>query len=532
MFPPLPGPVERALPDIVGRLGIGGIEPIRTVVSRLAINRFGYTTTLRPRPLSLASDYTSWLSLTDRTYSGRHLPPATPEQIAQWPSQAEVVSLFRREHLTTSTDTSVMFMFFAQWFTDSFLRTSLTDYRKNESNHEIDLCQIYGRTIVQTNLLREMKGGRLKSQKIGGEEYPRFLFAPHKPGERRVFKKEFEGLFDPDFINDVILRSAPEAQKDSFFAVGLEHGNSTIGNTIMNIVFLREHNRVAGLIAAENPTWDDERIFQTTRNILIVLLLKRVIEEYIMHIGPFNFPIEAVPFIADEERWNRTNWCAIEFNLLYRWHSLIPDTIGTGPGSLSSTDFRNNNPLVLSRGIESLTELCSNEISGKIGLLNTPAFMIDGHNPKWPSVEAVTVALMRNARLRSYNEYRQAFHLEPLKSFQELTADTVVQRRLEELYGDIDRLEWYVGIFAEDYPEYMMMGELMTFMVANDAFTQALTNPLLGRHIFVEETFTKSGMDLITDTDSLQQIVARNSSKPDAVKVSFSCSGKPAPVAA
>ena len=35
-------------------------------------------------------------------------------------------------------------MFFAQWFTDSFLRTSLTDYRKNESNHEIDLCQIYG----------------------------------------------------------------------------------------------------------------------------------------------------------------------------------------------------------------------------------------------------------------------------------------------------------------------------------------------------------------------------------------------------
>src|SRR5271156_2764698 len=114
MFPPLPGPVERALPDIAGRLGIGGIEPIRTVVSRLAINRFGYTTTLRPRPLSLASDYTSWLSLTDRTYSGRHLPPATPEQIAQWPSEADVVSLFRRDHLTTSTDTSVMFMFFAQ----------------------------------------------------------------------------------------------------------------------------------------------------------------------------------------------------------------------------------------------------------------------------------------------------------------------------------------------------------------------------------------------------------------------------------
>lgn len=49
---------------------------------------------------------------------------------------------------------------------------------------------------------------------------------------------------------------------------------------------------------------------------MIVILLKLVVEEYIMHIGPFDFPIEAVPFIADEERWNRTNWCAIEFNLL------------------------------------------------------------------------------------------------------------------------------------------------------------------------------------------------------------------------
>ena len=34
---------------------------------------------------------------------------------------------------------------------------------------------------------------------------------------------------------------------------------------------------------------------------MIVLLLKLVVEEYILHIGPFDFPIEAVPFIADED---------------------------------------------------------------------------------------------------------------------------------------------------------------------------------------------------------------------------------------
>ena len=518
----IPEVVARQLPKVVGPLGLGGIEPIRRVVSRAVINKFGYSTTLRPRALSLASDYTSWMSLTDRTFSGRHLPPSTPAQQAALPGEADVVALYRREHFVPATNTSVMFMFFAQWFTDSFLRTSLTDYRKNESNHEIDLCQIYGRTIDATNLLRSMQGGRLKSQMIDGEEYPEFLFARREPGQPAVFKPEFEGLFDPAFITNVILRSAPEQQTDTFFAVGLEHGNSTIGNTVMNIVFLREHNRIAAVLAGENPGWDDERIFQTARNILIVVLLKLVVEEYIMHIGPFDFPIEAVPFIADEERWNRPNWCAIEFNLLYRWHPLVPDTIGTGPAALGATGFRNNNPLVLERGVESIMAMCSREPAGRIGLLNTPAFLVDTSGGGWPSVEQVTVMLMREARLRSFNDYREAYGLSRLTSFDELTSDAEVRQRLEGLYGSIDALEWYVGIFAEEYPEYCMMGELMTYMVANDAFTQALTNPLLARNVFNEATFTSTGMRIIKETGSLKEIVARNSRSSSSVHVSFS----------
>jgi hypothetical protein len=162
----LPDALVLEVAKVVTRLGLGGIKPIRRLVSRALINQFGYATSLRPRALSLASDYTSWLSLTDRTFSGRHLPPSTAAQQAALPAEADVVALYRRERLTPATDTSVMFMFFAQWFTDSFLRTSLTDYRKNESNHEIDLCQIYGRSIDATNLLRSRQGGRLKSQAV------------------------------------------------------------------------------------------------------------------------------------------------------------------------------------------------------------------------------------------------------------------------------------------------------------------------------------------------------------------------------
>ena len=518
----LPPLLTRTLPRFLEPLG--RIPFARTAISWVIITDLANATSPRPRPLSMASDYTSWKSLTDRTYSGRHLPPATDDDL---PSVADVVELYRRDgRAKRSTDTSVLFMFFAQWFTDSFLRTSHTDPRRNTSNHEIDLCQIYGLSEIQTHSLRAKSGGRLKSQLIDGEEYPEFLFEPRAAGARPITKPEFAGLHDEQLIIDTILDGAPENQKDNFFAVGLEHGNSTIGNTVLNTVFLREHNRIAELLAADNsadPAWDDDRLFETTRNIMIVLLLKLVVEEYIRHISPFDFPIKNVPFIADGARWNRSNWCSVEFNLLYRWHSLVPDSIGRGRDQLQPADFRNNNSLVIDRGIEALISKCSRERAGRIGLFNTPDFLVDRSRPDLPSVQERTIDLMRHARLRSYNDYREQFGLRRVTSFEQLTSDEDVRKRLDALYGDIDKLEWYVGIFAEDYPDYAMMGDLLTRMVAYDAFTQALTNPLLARNVFNEATFTQTGLDIIEETGTLQQIIVRNAARPGAVHASFSC---------
>jgi prostaglandin-endoperoxide synthase 2 len=526
--------------DVLRVLGVVGRIPVlRRLGSAVVIGVLANSTTPRPRALSMAEDYTSWKSLTDRSFSGRHLPPSTVP-LEELPAEELLTDLFRRRKdelgqdvEIKSTDTSVMFMFFAQWFTDSFLRTSRVDFRKTTSNNEIDLCQIYGLTQTQTDLLRAHQGGRLKSQLINEKEYPQFLFEPREPGAPLVFKEEFKGLHDEALITDLILGSAPDDRKDSFFAVGLEHGNSTIGSTLMNVVFLREHNRIAGLVAQAHPEWRDRpegadpRLFETTRNIMIVLLLKLVVEEYIRHITPNDFPMELIPFAADGKRWNRSNWVAIEFNLLYRWHSLAPSSIGIGSGSdvLRSAEFRNNNPLILAQGVESLIARCSRERAGKIGLLNTPYFLVerDPANPGWPSVEERTIALMRKARLASYNDYREQFGLNRLKDFHQLTADPELRERLIKLYGDIDKLEWYVGIFAEDYNDIAMMGLLMTVMVAYDAFTQALTNPLLARNVYNEATFTKTGLDIIRNTKSLQQIVARNSASPDDVYCSFRC---------
>jgi len=515
---PLPGYLIRRLPGIFEFLGR---KPrLRRAASRLFINSFAYATSPRPRPFSMASDYTTWPGLTDRRFTGRHLPPVNQRHL---PAEEDVVNLYRRpkDKETKSTDTSALFTFFAQWFTDSFLRSSRHEPGRNSSNHEIDLCQIYGLSAAKTEKLRSGQGGRLKSQLIDGEEYPMFL-EPKIVGDELVVNEDFKGLHRESSLRPFV-DAYPEDQRRLMFAVGLEYGNSTIGHTILNTVFLREHNRVADLLKVNYPDWHDERLFQTTRNVMIVLLLKLVVEDYIKHIAPFDFPLEVVPFIAEAERWNRSNWMSIEFDLLYRWHSLVPDHIGEGADRLTLYDpdkpdknLVNNNKLVISRGIENLVAQMSRERAGRIGLLNTPEFLIG-------VAEAPTVRRMRAACLDSFNAYRKAFGLKPLTSFEQLTTNTEVRRRLEQHYRDIDDLEWYVGIFAEDYPDYRMMGPLMTTMVAYDAFTQALTNPLLARNVFNKNTFAEVGMDIITDTHSLQQMIARNSKSPGDVYASFRC---------
>ena len=176
---------------------------------------------------------------------------------------------------------------------------------------------------------------------------------------------------------------------------------------------------------------------------------------------------------------------------------------------------------MLDRGIEQLITQSSADRAGKICLHNTPTFLMGPMPGVEEGVMAKTIRLMREARLQSYNEYRKVFELPPLRSFDELTDDADLRAELEQMYVHIDNVEWYVGLFAEKHRPAMMMGELMGIMVGHDAFTQALTNPLLAKHIFTEKTFTKAGLEIYRTTTSLQQIFERNTANPAEVTVQF-----------
>ncbi len=428
---------------------------LRSLINRRLISTAVARMQPRPDPLSMRSDYTSWESLTDRRYDGRHLGPVArgPNGL---PPVEDVVELFRRPSPELEEDdlcqkSTVLFAYFAQWFTDGFLRSDRPqspdlppDLRKNDSTHEIDLCQIYGLTKQASSDLRLHDDGLMACQGDGEELFPPYLYAADGTKRFPSISVAREPAFDP-------------RERPHLFAIGTDTGNVQIGHVLMNTLFLREHNRLARALKATYD-WDDERLFQTARNINIVILLKIAVEEYINHITPYHFRF----FLAGAKPWQRAPWMrtnrmASEFNLLYRWHSLIPSELLAGGRTRPLRETVLTPSFVPEHGLGPLLEEASSQRAGRVGLFNT--------DPELLGAERASIEKGRAVQLASYNDYRESCRFPRVTDFDQISGDPRVREGLARCYGTPDRIEFYVGLFAEDPRPNSVLPSLIGRMV-------------------------------------------------------------------
>lgn len=507
-------------------------------LNRIATNTAASSGTNRPYAFSTKTNYTSYESLTDNTFYGRHLPSADEEWLENLPPIDTVKEIFKRkvnnevEQQTMCIKSTMLFPTFAQHLIDSFIDTvfhydddgnAVFQWERTESRHEIGLLPLYGNTIPETKQLRlksEKPGekGKLKSQIIADEEWAPFLY----DSDGNV-KEEFDKLPRPQGLNARVSggTDALKEKKKTIFAFGGSRTNLTPNISAWNTLLIREHNRIAGLIEEDNPSWDDERVFQVARNCLLVIYLKLVIEEYINHITAYgiDFTVEPEKWMWNAS-WYKRNWMSVEFAVLYRWHAIIPSVMKWGKNTFNVRGYLFSNDLLLSEdGMQGNLRECFYNIC------NHRATSMQAHNSEGGfMVGRDTSALKqsRHCKLRPFVEYCKYLGTTVPKSFADITKDKELQEELKKVYGDVKNVEFWTGLIAQSHSvESIMSPEMRTF-VANDAFNQALAHPLLSEHVFNKEagpdTFSKVGFALISQKQSIAAILQRNSKEKDGTK--------------
>ncbi|XP_066533813.1 prostaglandin G/H synthase 2a [Hoplias malabaricus] len=442
-------------------------------------------------------DYKSWEAYSNLSYYTRTLPPLPkhcPGGTTALPAAKDVVQkvLLRKRFTPDPQGTSLMFAFFAQHFTHQFFKS---DLKKGPAftkslGHGVDLSHIYGETLEKQHKLRLFKDGKLKYQVVDGEVYPPLV-------------KDVQ----------VEMHYPPHVSEQQRFAVGHEAFGLVPGLMMYATLWLREHNRVCDIMKQEHPDWDDERIFQTTRLILIGQTIKIVIEDYVQHLSGYHFKLKFDPELLFNQKFQYQNRIAAEFNTLYHWHPLMPDAFHIQNQVYSFPQFLFNNSIVTEHGISNLVESFTKQTAGRIsGGWNLP-----------PAVQGMATKVLeqsRQMRYQSLNAYRKRFNMRPYMSFQDLTGDKELALELEKLYGHVDAVELYSGLLVEKPRPNAVFGETMVEMGAPFSLKGLMGNPICSPEYWMPSTFGgKVGFDIVNSA-SLKKLVCLNVKGPCPI-VSF-----------
>ncbi|XP_075944423.1 prostaglandin G/H synthase 2 isoform X2 [Anarhichas minor] len=403
--------------------------------------------------------YKSWEAYSNLSYYTRTLPPV-PEDC---PTPMGVVGkkelpdakllaeklLMRRQFIPDPQGTSLMFAFFAQHFTHQFFKS---DMKKGPAftvakGHGVDLNHIYGDCLERQHKLRLLKDGKLKYQILDGEVYP--------PTVKEVGAE---------------MHYPPHVPHSHRFAVGHEAFGLVPGLMMYATIWLREHNRVCDVLKEVHPDWDDERLFQTTRLILIGETIKIVIEDYVQHLSGYNFKLKFDPELLINQRFQYQNRIASEFNTLYHWHPLMPESFQVAGGR------------------------------------NVPGPLM--------YVAIKSIENSRQMRYQSLNAYRKRFSLKPYSSFEDLTGEKEMAAVLEEFYGHVDAVELYPGLLVEKPRSNAIFGETMVEMGAPYSLKGLMGNPICSPEYWKPSTFGGSVGFNIVNTASLQRLVCNNVQGP------------------
>ncbi|MEQ8790417.1 MAG: peroxidase family protein [Pirellulaceae bacterium] len=319
----------------------------------------------------------------------------------------------------------------------------------NQITAFLDGSVVYGSDDVRASELRTFEGGHLKTS--DGDLLP---------------------------FNEAGLDNAG-GPSSSLFLAGDVRANENALLTSMHTVWVREHNRLADELAADNPSLSDEELYQQARALVVAEIQVITYNEYLPallgfgSIAPYtSYDAEVDPGIA-----NIFSTAAYRFG-----HSMLSSellrlgdddgVIAEGNLSLSSAFFAPHQ--IYANGIDSLLRGAAAQQAQEIDTQivdDVRNFLFGPPGAGGFDLASLNIQRGRDHGLPSYNQAREDLGLARVSSFDEITSSAELAAKLEALYGDVDDIDAWVGGLAEDHLPGSSVGELIHTVLV-DQFTR------------------------------------------------------------
>jgi hypothetical protein len=323
-------------------------------------------------------------------------------------------------------------------------------------------------------------------------------------------------------------------------------GNFWLGLAILHSLFMREHNAICDRLAAEYPRMSDQELYDKARLVNAALMAKIHTVDWtpaIIAHPTTVFSLRANWFGVLGERFHRrfgritdseilqgipgspTNDHGVpysvteEFVAVYRMHPLMPDDYVFRSVADDSELARYELPdLTVLKVRQRLRELPMADIfysfgrsnPGAITLHNFPRHMQEFRKATGELIDlgAIDVLRVRERGVPRYNEFRRLFRLKPAATFEELTDDPVWAEELRRVYGDVERVDLMVGMYAEPKPAGFGFSDT-AFRVFILMASRRLESDRFFTTDFCPEIYTQAGMEWIED-NTMRDVLVRH----------------------
>jgi hypothetical protein len=152
------------------------------------------------------------------------------------------------------------------------------------------------------------------------------------------------------------------------------------------------------------------------------------------------------------------------------------------------------------QGVEDLWYSFGVQHPGAVQLHNFPRWMQDLTLPDGIRLDLAALDITRDRErgVPRYNEFRRQLHLKPAATFDELTDNPTWARELEDMYGDVEKVDLQVGMHAETPPPGFGFSDT-AFRVFILMASRRLKSDRFITDCYTEEYYTKTGMQWVAD---------------------------------